>query len=76
LAAKVNSLEQAQQTRAAFFEHNPDITGRVAEIDRSIERETEAERRRSWELLVAREQARSITRGHHIEHDLGPGLDL
>ncbi len=76
LAVKVDRLEQAQQTRATFFQHNPDITQRVAELDRTIERETEAERRRQWELLVAREQSRSLSRGHHMEHDLGPGLDL
>jgi hypothetical protein len=76
LSAKVDRLEQAQHERATFFEHNPDITQRVAELDRSIERETEAERRRRLELLVAREQSRSLSRGHHREHDLGPGLDL
>ena len=72
----MDRLEQAQHERATFFEHNPDITQRVAELDRTIERETEAERRRQWELLVAREQSRSLSRGHHREHDLGPGLDL
>jgi len=76
LGAKVNSLEQAQQSRAAFFEQNPDITRRVAELDRTIEHETELERRRHWELLVAREQSCAVSRGHYIEHDLGPGLDL
>jgi hypothetical protein len=76
LAVKVDRLEQAQQARATFFEQNPDITGRVAEFDRTIERETELERRRHWDLLLAREQSRSLSRGHYIEHDLGPGLDL
>jgi hypothetical protein len=75
-AVKVDRLEQAQQARATFFAQNPEITQRVAELDRTIERETELERRRHWELLLAREQSRSVSRGHYVEHDLGPGLDL
>ena len=66
----------AKQARAAFFEQDPDITRRVAALDRTIERETELERRRHWELLVAREKSRSLFRGHDREHDIGPGLDL
>ena len=73
---KVHSLGQAQQARATFFEQNPDITQRVAELDRTIERETDLERRRHWELLLARGQSRSLFRGHDLEHDLGPGLEL
>ncbi len=34
MAVKVDRLEQAQQARAIFFEHNPDITQRVTELER------------------------------------------
>jgi len=48
----------------------------VAELDRTIERETELERRQQLKLLLAREQSRSVSHGHYIERDTGPGLDL
>jgi hypothetical protein len=40
LAVKVGRLEQAQQARATFFEQKPDVAEQVAELDRTIHRES------------------------------------
>jgi hypothetical protein len=57
-----------------FVAHHPEVASRLAELDRALAREQENERRRSWELLKEREQARRL--GLSLDLDLGYGIEL
>jgi len=74
LGAEVAQLEQARTSREVFVAHHPEVASRLAELDRAIAREQENERRRSWELLKEREQARRL--GLSLDLDLGYGIEL
>ena len=72
--AEVAQLEQARASREDFFTQHPEVPSRLAELDRAIAREQENERRRSWELLKEREQARRL--GISQDLDRGYGMEL
>jgi hypothetical protein len=74
LGAEAALLEQARASREQFFADHPDVPSRLAELDRAIAREQENERRRSWELLKAREHARHLGISHDL--DRGYGIEL
>jgi len=74
LGAEVTRLEQARTSREEFLAQHPAVPSRLAELDRAIAREEENERRRSWELLKERQQARRL--GISQELDRGYGMEL
>jgi conjugative relaxase-like TrwC/TraI family protein len=74
LGAEAAQLEQARALREDFLAQHPEVQSSLAELHRAIEREQEHERRRSWELLKEREQARQI--GISQELDRGFGIEL
>lgn len=57
-----------------YLSEHPEVPGRLAELNRAIEREEELERGRSWERILQREQARSLGISHEV--DTGLGIDL
>jgi len=71
LFAEADLLEQANASREEFLAQHPEVPIRVAELDRAIAREQENERRRSWELLKEREQARRLGIDHKLERGYG-----
>jgi hypothetical protein len=71
IGAEVAQLEQARASREEFLTQHPELPVRVAELDRAIAREQESERRRSWELLKERDQARRIGIDHHLDRGYG-----
>jgi len=74
LGAEVALLEQARASREEFLTQHPEVPSRLVELDRAIALEEEIERRRSWELLKEREQARRL--GISQELDRGYGMEL
>ena len=74
LGAEAAQLEQARASREDFLAQHPEVQSRLAELHRAIEREQEHERRRSWELLKEREQARQIGISQELER--GHGIEL
>ena len=71
LGAEAAQLEQARASREDFLAQHPEVPSRLAELHRAIEREQEHERRRSWELLKEREQARQIGISQDLERGYG-----
>ncbi len=71
LFAEADLLEQANASREEFLAQHPEVPIRVAELDRAIAREQENERRRSWEILKEREQARRLGIDHELERGYG-----
>ena len=74
LGAESAVLEQRRTSREEVLARHPEVLSRLAELDRSIAREEENERRRSWELLKEREHARRLGIDH--EPDRGYGVEL
>jgi hypothetical protein len=74
LSVEVARFEQARASREAFFAQCPEVPRRLAELDRAIAREQENERRRTWELLKEREQARRLGIAHDLDRDFGMEL--
>jgi len=72
--AEVAQLEQALASREEFLGQHPEVSNRLAQLDRAIARQQENERRRSWELLKEREHARRPGIHHDIDRDYGLGL--
>jgi AAA domain len=71
LFAEADLLEHANASREEFLAQHPEVPIRVAELDRAIAREQENERRRSWEILKEREQARRPGIDHELERGYG-----
>ncbi len=74
LGAEVAVFDQARATREAFFAQHPEVPSRLDELDRAIACEQENERRRSWESLKEREQARRLGVAHDLDRDFGMEL--
>jgi len=74
LGADVAQLEKARTSREEFLAQHPEVSSRLAELDRAIAHEQQNERRRSWELLKEREQARRLGISHEL--DRGYGIEL
>jgi primosomal protein N'' len=74
LAPQVAQLEAAQAARAAYLAEHPEVPGRLADLDRAIQRGQELQRLRSWDLVRQRHQDRHLGISQEVER--GYGIDL
>jgi hypothetical protein len=75
LAPQVAQLEAAQVARGAFLAAHPEVPGRLADLDRAIQRGQELQRLRSWDLVRQHEQARHLGRSHEVDRGYGTEVD-